>query len=159
MVILGGIIFLLNSDRNNKNDNQIKSTTYSASTLTAPEDSFDFKTILMKDGNVSHQFKIDNQGTEPIVIEKIYTSCMCTNATVIDMLGKKLGTFGMQGHGQSSTIKIEVGAGEFITIEAVFDPAAHGPSGVGLIDRSVYLETNSAKSPKLELSFRAMVIR
>ena len=44
-------------------------------------------------------------------------------------------------------------------LEAVFDPAAHGPSGVGLAQRYVYLETNSAKSPKLEISFQAMVTR
>lgn len=139
------------------NDNS-KPAAYSAGVLTAIENSFDFDTLSMKDGEASHQFELQNSGMEPVMIEKVYTSCMCTTAFITDGSGKQYGEFGMSGHGLSST-KIEINPGESAVVEAVFDPNAHGPSGVGLAERSIYIETNSASSPMLELSFRAMVTR
>ncbi|MEK7180981.1 MAG: DUF1573 domain-containing protein [Patescibacteria group bacterium] len=135
-----------------------KNNAPSASVLSALEEKFDFGTIAMKNGKVSHKFPVKNSGTEPLVIGKVYTSCMCTVANIIDAQGKSYGVFGMPGHGGGiSTAEIEVGAGETVIVEAIFDPAAHGPSGVGLADRVVYLETNSTQSPKVELSFSATV--
>lgn len=133
------------------------SAEYSASALVAAERSFDFQTVSMKDGKVSHEFQVRNNGESPVNVTKVYTSCMCTAAVIIDSSGKRYGIFGMQGHGGSSRVNIEVAPGESVVVEAIFDPAAHGPSGVGLVRRSIYLETNSAKSPKLEFSFQAMV--
>lgn len=127
-----------------------------ASALTTPEKSFDFATISMKNGKVTHRFEVKNTGSESVRILKVATSCMCTTATVIDSAGANRGTFGMPGHTSPKT-NIEVRPGESAFIDAVFDPAAHGPSGVGLADRSVYLETNSAATPQLELTFRAVV--
>lgn len=137
-----------------------KPTAYPAGVLAAVEDSFDFNTISMKDGIVSHKFEVKNDSTEPVKIGKVYTSCACTTAYLIDGLGEKYGKFGMPGHsGLRATADLEVQPGETIMVEAIFDPAFHGPAGVGLAKRSIYLETNSAKSPKLELSFQAMVTR
>jgi hypothetical protein len=133
--------------------------TYSASSLSVENNSFDFGTILMQDGNVSYAFKVKNDGEEPVLIGKVYTSCMCTTASVTNASGDTYGLFGMPGHAGASSTNIEIGAGESATVEAVFDPAAHGPSGVGLADRSIYLETNSSKSPRVELKFRATVTR
>ena len=130
---------------------------YSASVLTAFENFFDFKTISMKDGKVSHKFEVKNDGEELVRIEKVYTSCMCTAASVADSKGKNWGTFGMPGHAGPSKTNITVEPGESFVVEAIFDPAAHGPSGVGLAERSVYLESNSQKSPKIELKFTAIV--
>ena len=132
---------------------------YSASVLSAPENTFDFKTISMEDGEVSHMFEVKNDGAETVTIEKVYTSCMCTGAYVTDSSDKTYGKFGMPGHGGPSATNIEVGPGDSVRVEAIFDPAAHGPSGVGLANRSIYIETNSQTSPKLELSFQAMVTR
>lgn len=129
---------------------------YSASTLSASHTTFDFGTISMKDGNVSHEFELKNEGADSLKIEKVSTSCMCTTAFLIDSSGKKYGGFGMPGHAVSSA-NVDIGPGQTVTLEAVFDPNAHGPSGVGLAQRSIYLETNSSKSPKLELSFNATV--
>jgi len=64
----------------------------------------------------------------------------------------------MPGHAGPSKTNITVKPGESVVVETIFDPAAHGPSGVGLAERSVYLESNSQKSPKLELKFSAVVI-
>ena len=129
---------------------------YSASIISVLQDSFDFDTISMKAGVVSHKFELQNEGDESVIIEKVYTSCMCTIAYIFTSSGKKYGEFGMPGH-SSSSASIEIGVGDKFSVEAVFDPAAHGPSGVGLAERSVYIETNSAKTPKIELRFTATV--
>ncbi|KKT83316.1 MAG: hypothetical protein UW81_C0021G0020, partial [Candidatus Giovannonibacteria bacterium GW2011_GWC2_44_9] len=39
--------------------------------------------------------------------------------------------------------------------EVVFDPAAHGPAGVGRIERAVYLENSASEA--LQLKFSATV--
>lgn len=129
----------------------------SVSILNALERSFDFGTISMRDGNVSKTFELKNEGSDPILISKVYTSCMCTTAKVIMSGGKEVGPFGMPGHGGISRANIEVRAGETIRVEAIFNPAAHGPSGVGLAQRVIYLETNSGQTPKVELNFTATV--
>ena len=132
---------------------------YSAGTLSAAETAFDLGTISMGNGTVAHQYTVTNDSKETVTIEKVYTSCMCTSASITVASGKSYGVFGMPGHEGSSRTSIPVGPGEAIRVEAVFDPAAHGPSGVGLAQRSVYLETNSSASPKMELSFQALVTR
>jgi len=128
-----------------------------ASAVSVLENDWDFGGISMKDGVVTHNFEIKNEGTEPIVIKKVFTSCGCTTAFVIDASGKKHGKFGMPGHGLPSKTNIVIGPGGTATVEAVYDPAAHGPAGVGLARRSIYLETNSAVSPKVEVRFSALV--
>lgn len=132
---------------------------YSAGALVALEKSFDFGAISMENGEVSRVFQVKNEGPGPVTINKVYTSCMCTTAQIKDGSGRKYGRFGMPGHGGVSRVKIEVPSGQSVDVEAIFDPAAHGPSGVGLAQRSVYIETDSETSPRLELSFQAMVTR
>jgi len=84
---------------------------------------------------------------------------MCTTATITDNNKKETGTFGMPGHrGNLSRADIIIEPGENITVKAIFDPAAHGPAGVGLAQRSIYLETDSGETPKVELRFKAKVI-
>ena len=143
----------------NKESDASRAEINSASSLSAAESMFDFGTVPMKDGKISHKFEVSNNGAEAITIQKVYTSCMCTEAFIVDASGKQYGAFGMQGHVGASSASVSVDPGSSITVEAVFDPAAHGPSGVGLVQRSIYLETNSLSSPKLELSFKATVTR
>lgn len=118
---------------------------------------WDFGTIAMGDGKVSHEFSLAAVNA-PVRIQKIYTSCMCTEASVRLQSGKVMGPFGMTGH-QSPWTDIAVPEGETVIVTATFDPAAHGPSGVGLARRSVYLETNAPESPQVELTFEAVVTR
>lgn len=127
-----------------------------AGTLEAEESSFDFGVISMAAGNVSRSFKIKNSGAGPVTIKKIYTSCMCTTA-ILNKGGNKSGPFGMPGHGSATRLKETIGPGEEAEIEVVFDPAAHGPEGTGLIKRVVYVESDSEAAPKLQLTFEANV--
>lgn len=130
---------------------------YSTGALAVSESSFDFGNVPINGGDVYHEFSVKNTGTERVVIQRVYTSCGCTTAALTDASGNTYGPFGMPGHGFPLETNIEIPPTETITVKAIFDPAAHGPSGIGLAERSVYLETNSAQSPKLELSFRAVV--
>lgn len=125
-----------------------------AGALEARESSFDFGTISMANGIVSHSFAVKNSGAGPVTIGKVYTSCMCTVATL--MRGdRKFGPYGMAGHGFIPKINETLNMGEEVEIEVVFDPAAHGPAGVGRIQRAVTIE-NSAGEP-LVVGFTAMV--
>ena|SRR3989344_4891416 len=157
LLVGAGLVFIVKDDRT-KNQNATLPTENGASALLATEDFFDFGTISMRNGKVSRVFSVRNNEEEPMMIQSVYTSCMCTEALVTDSLGKKHGPFGMPGHTSPRT-NITVGAGESVSVEAIFDPAAHGPSGVGLAERSIYLETNSAEKPRVELKFRAVVTR
>ena len=122
--------------------------------LILEESIFDFGEISMAAGDVSHVFKIKNTGTGPVVIRKMYTSCMCTTAQLI-YGDKKFGPYGMAGHGFIPSINETINPGEEASVEVVFDPKAHGPAGVGKIQRVVTID-NNAGSP-MELSFSALV--
>ena len=123
--------------------------------LISDESSTDFGTLSMAKGTASRSFTIRNTGTGPVTITKLYTSCMCTTAT-LSLGGRDIGPFGMQGHGIVPSFKETIAAGEQGNVTVVFDPAAHGPAGVGNIARTVFIE-NDAGQP-LEFNFTARVI-
>ncbi|MBI2063998.1 MAG: DUF1573 domain-containing protein [Candidatus Yanofskybacteria bacterium] len=151
IVLFGGLIWLSRNETGNGEANISQS---GGGTLSAEEISFDFGAISMANGKVSHIFKIKNESGEPAMISKIYTSCMCTEAT-LTRGDKKSGPFGMPGHSGIPKINETINPGESVDVEAVFDPAAHGPSGVGLADRVVFVEDGAGQ--QLQLKFKAMV--
>lgn len=134
-----------------------------AGILTAEETFYDFGQISMKDGNVSKIFKVTNFGAGDVKLTDVSTSCMCTAAYILRDDGSKLGPFGMPGHGGTGGMPGHgdgkageiIPAGEFRDIEVVYDPNAHGPAGVGLVDRFIYLEDENGQ--KLELEIKANV--
>ncbi len=151
IVAVGGVIWIA---RPSQNGNTASLVSNSSGTLSAEELSFDFGSISMAAGNVSHNFKIKNTDPDPVVIDKMYTSCMCTIASLtID--GKQYGPFGMPGHTAVPRINKSLDPNEEAVVEVVFDPAAHGPAGVGTIQRVVTIENNAGQP--LELQFSAMV--
>ena len=132
--------------------------------LTAEETAFDFGNVPMYGGKVKHNFTLKNDGQGPVKISKIYTSCMCTEATlVINKSSKrpaslKAGPFGMPGHGGLITfVNQEIAAGEVATVEVEVDPAAHGPQGTGPAKKVVYIETDD--SQKIQLMMDVNVTR
>jgi len=151
ILILAGFIWFFSLGLQNK-DSDLSSTN---GVLNSEESFFDFGTISMAAGKVSHTFKIKNTGPESLTITKIYSSCMCTEATFVKGDIKK-GPFGMLGHGFIPKISQTLEPNEEAQIEVVFDPAAHGPAGLGKTERVVYLE-NSRKSGHLELLIKANV--
>lgn len=155
VILIITVGFILISRRSS--ENKISPTSLAGpSALAAAESFFDFGKISMAKGNVSHEFRVKNAGAKPVNITKIYTSCMCTTAILQMSSGKELGPYGMPGHGGfAPAISQIVMPGEEMTVKAIFDPAAHGPAGVGLIERVVYVENNSGKP--VEIQFKAVV--
>ena len=116
---------------------------------------YDFGTISMAAGNVSTTYRIKNEGVAPLTINRIFTSCMCTTAMLSTANGRKQGPFGMPGHGPLKSVSAQLAPGEVARLELVFDPAAHGPSGIGRIERVVTV--NAQGTPPLELGMVALV--
>ncbi len=122
--------------------------------LSTMQTKFNFRAVSMAQGKVTHRFPIRNTGTEIIYIRKMYTSCMCTTVALVKD-GKTSDAYGMPGHTPIPTVNIPIGPRDEAFVEVTFDPAAHGPAGVGPIERVVTVE-NSAGEP-LELGFSALV--
>lgn len=123
--------------------------------LTAEQVFYDFGMISMKDGKVSKSFKVINSTNEDIKLPSLTTSCMCTAAYFIDSDGNKKGPFGMPGMGFVPKLNSIIKAGASGEVEVVYDPNAHGPAGVGMIDRFVYLEDEN--NNKLQFEIKANV--
>jgi len=123
--------------------------------LYASKTDYDFGTISMRKGNVEYAFQVKNNTDMPLTIAKLYTSCMCTTASLIR--GEEVyGPFGMPGHGSIPSINQTLVPGEKVTVAAMFNPNAHGPAGVGPVRRAIYLE--GAEGEKFELRISANVI-
>ncbi|MEK7615964.1 MAG: DUF1573 domain-containing protein [Patescibacteria group bacterium] len=152
ILVLGAIVWYARPGAKGTSDPT--ETPTGPSILTSSEMKYDFGTISMKDGNISHLFTVTNTGTEAVTVSKLYTSCMCTTASIMNGT-EKVGPFGMPGHAGIPSIKVVLEPGASTQVEAIFDPNAHGPAGVGKIERVVILE-NSAGKP-LELAFSANV--
>ena len=127
----------------------------SASALAAAETFYDFGKISMKNGNVEKTFEIVNPTGKDITLASLTTSCMCTTAFIVNG-GTRRGPFGMPGHGGPVPRANEViPAGGKLGIAVVYDPNAHGPAGVGPVNRLVYLVDDDGG--KLELEVKANV--
>ena len=123
-----------------------------ANALTATETFYDFGTISMKNGNVSKIFKVTNNGAQDIKVPSLTTSCMCTTDYILNENGERSRPFGMPGHGGAvPRANAIVKAGGSLDIEVVYDPNAHGPAGIGRIERSVFLEDESGKVTELKI--------
>ena len=123
------------------------------SPLVAEQTRYDFGTNSMARGKVKNEYAVKNTSASDVTLKKIYTSCMCTEASLI-FGDRRVGPFGMAGHGVIPSINEKIPAGAEFSVETVFDPAAHGPAGVGPIQRVVFLETSQGMT---ELEFSAVV--
>ena len=123
--------------------------------LSASETLYDFGTISMKNGDVTKEFVVVNSLSEDIKVETIVTSCMCTRAYMVLQDGEVKGPFGMPGMGYVPPANEVIEAGGTRVIRVVYDPNAHGPAGVGRIDRFVTLTSDKGETLKLEI--RALV--
>lgn len=150
VLIFSGIAWFASPSRNQKTSEP----TYSLSKYLSAESSwFNFGSISMANGMVSNSFTVKNSGDQPIAITKIFTSCMCTTAKLLTA-NKSFGPYGMPGHGFTPSINEFLAPNEEATVEVTFDPAAHGPAGVGPIERIIYIENSDGM---LELGIKAEV--
>lgn len=151
VLLFFGIVFLARpTGQENTQNNEI----LGSSMLTSEHQMYSFGSISMAQGKVNHEYMVTNQGQEPVTIGKVYTSCMCTEALIVKD-GKSYGPYGMPGHGFIPKVGVTLDPGETMQVKAVFDPASHGPAGVGMVQRAITVE-NSGGAP-LELQFDATV--
>jgi hypothetical protein len=151
LLVLIGAVVIARPDGNSQDDSA--ANVPSGGSLTAEETSHDFGSISMANGTVSRRFVVKNSSEGSVELEKLYTSCMCTTAELKTKDGTK-GPFGMPGHASIPRLKETVLPGEEVEVNIIFDPAAHGPAGVGPIERVVTLEYEGGV---LEFDFKAMV--
>ena len=150
-VILFGGIFVVSSMTV---ASQISSSVNAKAYVTDPT-SYDFGTIPMNKGNVAKTFTIKNKGTDILKLYNVKTSCHCTRAYVtIDNVESP--RFGMDN---LSSWTGDVAPGKEAKLTAVFDPAFHGPQGVGPINRFVLVETNDKSNAKITFTLTGTVVR
>ncbi|AKM79530.1 MAG: hypothetical protein UX85_C0010G0009 [Candidatus Beckwithbacteria bacterium GW2011_GWB1_47_15] len=118
------------------------------------ETSFDWGEIPINGGNVSHDFIIANSGPGALKLASVATSCMCTTAKVT--IGDSQSPFFSMHSNSTWTGEVEPKGEARLTVE--FDPAYHGPSGLGAITRQVVVETNDGNLPQLTFNLTANVV-
>ena len=97
----------------------------------------------MKNGNVTKEFAITNPTDKDILVTTLETSCMCTKAFMVEPDGTSKGPFGMRSMGYAWPVNETIKVGENRIVRVVYDPNAHGPAGVGRIDRFIILTEDS----------------
>lgn len=124
--------------------------------INASPQSIDIGKVGYGGGIVSKTYEITNTTGNAVKLRKIVTSCMCTKARVL--FGDKTTKFyAMEMNGDKNPIiDYDFPAGATAKVEFNFDPAAHGPAGIGLIDRVITLYFDSGYT---ELKFNGEVVK
>lgn len=122
----------------------------------SPE-SYELGKVDLNGGLVTKEYEVKNDTDQTMKLQKIVTSCMCTQAKV-SVGDKESRYFGMEHPGdRNPPINYEIQPGENAKVTVNFDPAAHGPQGVGPFDRVVTL-TFSEPTGVRQLTFNGTVV-
>lgn len=151
ILLLIGVVFVGSNAASTKED-------VTASTqveLSVESNSHDWGTIDYDGGIVSKTFEIKNSGNTTLKLYDVKTSCMCTTA----QLKTPESTSEKYGMHEKSGDVFSVQPGETAELLVEFDPAFHGPSGVGLVTRTVTMNTNDAKNSTLTFNLKGSVVK
>lgn len=119
--------------------------------------SYSLGDVEIDGGVVGRAYQIKNSSDKEIEVSKLATSCMCTKAKIIYGSGETR-LYGMEGQGnRNPNPNVSIKPNETVTVIAEFDPAAHGPQGVGPFDRSVWVTFSNPNGVK-ELTFSGTVV-
>lgn len=105
--------------------------------------SYDLGNVSPKQGIITHNFRLENQGKTDLVIDKIETSCGCTSASVV-YKGEEGPKFNMPGHKVNKNNKnweITIPPGEQAELKVYYDPNFH-PDFRGEAVRSISVFSN-----------------
>lgn len=155
ILLVGGAVVLL-SGSSSGGKAQIEKVTGVKIEMT--ESTFDWGEIDYDGGLVTHNFKIKNSGEKDLEIANMVTSCMCTKAYFKSPMGESP-KFGMKGMSRPSSYKGILKPGEEGEIIVEFDPAYHGPTDVGKMERVISWETNDPTKPYGEVILYGNVIK
>ena len=121
----------------------------------APAD-YSLGEVPINGGIVTKEYEVKNTTGSDIELLKVATSCMCTTANI--KVGESVTrAFGMEMAGDKNPfVNLKLKDGETATVTVDFDPAAHGPEGVGPFDRIVWLYFDGGIK---ELTFSGTVVK
>lgn len=114
---------------------------------------YDAGTISMAGGLIKKIYKIKNNGASDLTINEIVTSCHCTTA-ILRVGDAKSPEFGMDG---ATFWSQKIAPGQSGDLEVIFDPAFHGPQGIGPAVRIITISSNDPQNKKTEIKFIANV--
>ncbi len=141
ILLVGGFAFLMTKasggSSGSKGKDSYINNAEAANLEASPSGRMDLGKISYDGGIISKSFDIKNTSASTIKLRKITTSCMCTVAKV--KLGNKETKFyGMEMNGDlNPLLDFDLSAGETAQVIFEFDPTAHGPQGIGAVDRVV----------------------
>lgn len=140
IILIGGLAFLMTkSSSTGGGKDSLVPNIQAASLEASPSGIMSLGQISYSGGKVTKSFDIKNTSDKTIKLRKITTSCMCTTAKVI-IGDKETKAYGMEMNGDlNPLIDYDLSPGETAQAIFTFDPAAHGPSGLGTVDRQVTL--------------------
>jgi hypothetical protein len=120
-------------------------------------ETYEFGNVPINGGIVTKEYEVKNVTDETIKLKRIATTCMCTQAKVV-LGGEETKFFGMEHPGdRNPPLNLELRSGEAAKVVVAFDPAAHGPEGVGPFDRTVLLTFSDPAGIK-EIVFNGIVV-
>jgi len=117
---------------------------------------YDLGNVEYSGGIVQREARLENRGEENLKISSIKTSCGCTEAQIIRG-GNKSKKFGM--HPNTLTWSETIPPGEEATLRIFYDPAAHGPEGIGPFRRAIWIESSDSDQEKVEVRIQGSVVR
>lgn len=142
-IITGGVLFFAQPEPVDHSTMAAQISSNALDLALEPK-SYDFGTVSMKNGLVSKEFVVKNTRPESVFLAEVYTSCMCTDAK-IRINSQEFGPFGMQGHGAMKMLNQSLQPGQEAQLQVTFDPSAHGPAGIGVIERTVSLKSDQGE--------------
>lgn len=150
VLILGGAVYF-----GSRMGATTQVTADSQVSMAVTENNHDWGTIDLNGGLATKSFEIKNTSDSALKLYDVKTSCMCTTAQ-LKTASKTSPKFKM--HEKNSSV-FEVSPGETAALLVEFDPAFHGPSGVGPINRTITMNTNDAENPVLTFQLTANVVK
>lgn len=129
--------------------------TNSSAQVKMEETIFDWGKVGIAAGNVEKDFTIENTGSAPLKLFNVKTSCDCTTA-LISLGAATSPVFGMH---TNSNFVTEVPPGQKAILKVIFDPAYHGPEGVGPVTRQITVQTNDPGRGMLTFLLTAVVTK
>lgn len=126
--------------------------------LTANPDPFDWGNIKINGGIVQTKFALKNTSSQVLKVAKLETSCMCTEAS-LKIGDQESPFFGMPGHAGNPGWQAEIASGAEVSLTVKFDPAAHGPEGLGKVDRVARIWFSDPANSYRDIAFTANVVK
>lgn len=151
ILVIVGLVILISA----KEEKISKIPTNLVSGVEAAPATYDLGNVPINGGIVSKEYEVKNTSGRDMELLKIATSCMCTTASV-KIRDKETRFFGMEMSGDGNPlVNLQLKKDETTKVSVRFDPAAHGPAGVGPFDRVVSLYFDSGIK---ELTFKGVVV-